>query len=101
MNKENQKKFKEYQKLDAQIKKSQAKIDKLYEAYEQATKELAAAMSKVEKKFAPKIQRAYDKMADVRDATEQQRTELSALRKSLIASDNPDRKELIDILIKD
>jgi hypothetical protein len=55
----------------------------------------------VEKQFAPKIQRAYEKMADVRDATEVQRTELSTIRRSLVASDNPDRKELIDLLIKD
>jgi hypothetical protein len=73
----------------------------LYEAYEKVDKQRMVALEKVEKQFAPKIQRAYEKMADVRDATEVQRTELSTIRRSLVASDNPDRKELIDILIKD
>jgi hypothetical protein len=73
----------------------------LYEEYEKLDKQRQAALEKVEKQFAPKIQRAYEKMADVRDATEISRTELSAIRKSLVASDNPDRKELIDLLIKD
>jgi hypothetical protein len=101
MNKENQKKYREYQKLAAKIKKAQAKVDKLYADYEKLDKQRQAALEKVEKQFAPKIQRAYGKMADVRDATEVSRADLSVIRRSLVCQDNPDRKELIDLLIKD
>jgi hypothetical protein len=101
MNKENQKKFKKYQQIAVRIKKSQAKVDKLYEAYEKVTNDQAAAISQVEKKFAPKLKKAYESMANLRDDTELWRSALSAIRKSLVSSDNPDRKELIDILIKD
>jgi hypothetical protein len=71
----------------------------LYETYEKVTKEQAAAMSKVEKKFAPKLKKAYESMANLRDDTELSRSALSAIRKSLVASDNPDRKELIDLIL--
>lgn len=73
----------------------------MYEAYEKVDKQRQAALEKVEKQFAPKIQRAFDKMADVRDATELERSELTLIRRSLVCQDNPDRKELIDLLIKD
>lgn len=99
MNKENQKKYKEYQKLQAKVKKAQAKVDKLYEAYEKVTQQQAEAFKKVEKQWTPKIKKAYETMADLRDYTEVERANLSTIRKVLVASDNPDRKELIDLIL--
>lgn len=101
MNKENQKKYREYQKLEAKSKKLQAKYE--FEACKQG--KVVDARDKAYEKFhahwQPKVE-AVDKRASmayvkVHEASEK----LKALRKALIASDNPDRKELIDIFIKD
>lgn len=81
------------------MKKAQAKVDKLYETYEKVTQQQAEAFKKVEKQWAPKIKKAYETMADLRDETEVERANLSTIRKVLVASDNPDRKELIDLIL--
>ncbi len=99
MNKENQKKYKEYQKLQAKVKKAQAKVDKLYADYEKLSQQKDAAIHKIDKAFAPKITKTYNAMSDLRDETEVERANLSTIRKVLVASDNPDRKELIDLIL--
>lgn len=71
----------------------------MYADYEKVTQQQAEAFKKVEKLWAPKIKKAYETMAGLRDKAGQERANLSAIRKVLVASDNPDRKELIDLIL--
>ena len=99
MNKENQKAVKKYKKLLTQAKK-------LQDSYEKADKKRNAlldardkAHEKVQKHWNPKVEKADMNAASTYGKVCAARDELKALRKSLIASDNPDRKELIDLIL--
>ena len=83
-----------------------AQAKKLQDSYEKADKKrndlldaMEKAHDKVQKYWNPKVEKAdmsatstYGKVCVARD-------ELKALRKALIANDNPDRKELIDLIL--
>lgn len=85
--------------MQAKVRKQQVKVDKLYAEYEKVTQQQAEAFKKLEAHWRPKLEKVYGSMATLRDKTEVERTNLSAIRKSLVASDNPDRKELIDLIL--
>lgn len=101
MNKENQKAVQKYKKLQAQAKKLQDKYEveackqgKVVNARDKAYEKFHAHWNPKVAEVDKRASLAYVKVREASDA-------LKEMRKSLIASDNPDRKELIDLLIKD
>lgn len=99
MNKENQKKFKEYQKLAAKQKKANAKVDAAVEKCRQINNAYALELAKVDKKWKPRSTAADKAHADALNVYHELANQCKELRKGFVAQDNPNRKELIDLIL--
>lgn len=99
MNKENQKKYKEYQKLAAKQKKANAKVEAALEKCRQINNAYAIECAKLDKKWKPRIEAANKAEAAASNAYFELANQCKELRKGFVAQDNPNRKELIDLIL--
>lgn len=80
-------------------KKANAKVEAALEKCRQINNAYALEAAKVDKKWKPRIEAADKAGAAVAKQYYELSIQCKELRKSLIASDNPDRKELIDLIL--
>lgn len=100
MNKENQKKYNQYKKDKAKYDKLCAKENELGNKLTKVQEDCQAALDKLAKQQQPKINKANAALAkhsEVRLAAYQK---LKETRSSFMSQDNPDRKELIKLILE-
>jgi hypothetical protein len=100
MNKQNQKKYQAYLKQKSKVDKLWIKKSSLSDKHDDAVAQYEKALKKVAAQFTPKIDKAFNAMAAVRDEAMELETELKEIRKGFMAQDNPDRKELINLILE-
>lgn len=99
MNKENQKKYKEYQKLAAKRKNAYDKVNEVLDKITKVREVYATEHAKFEKKWQPKLKAADKAIDDANKKHDELTTKCKEMRKAFIAQDNPDRQELLDLLL--
>ena len=100
MNKENQKKYNQYKKDKAKYDKLCAQEGNLGSKLEKVQADCQAALDKLAKQWQAKINKAtaaHVKTSEVRLAAYQK---LKETRSSFMSQDNPDRKELIKLILE-
>ncbi len=100
MNKENQKKYNQYKKDKARADKLYATKDKALLEHTTVASALAAAIEKLTNKWQPKLAKADKKADEAMKAYEELHAKLKETRKSFMSQDNPDRKELIKLILE-
>lgn len=100
MNKENQKKYDQYKKDKARADKLYATKDKALLEHAAVSSALAAAIEKLTNKWQPKLTKADKKADEAMKAYEELHAKLKETRKSFMSQDNPDRKELIKLILE-
>jgi hypothetical protein len=83
------------------LKKANAKVNALVEACKKLHDSYAAEGAKLDKKWQPRIAKANKAEADAAEESCKLSAQCKELRKSFISQDNPNRQELLDLILKD
>jgi len=100
MNKENQKKYNQYKKDKAKYDKLCVKDDELGNKLTKVQEDCQAALDKLAKQWQPKINKVASARSKSGAARFAATLKLKETRSSFMAQDNPDRKELIKLILE-
>lgn len=100
MNKENQKKYNQYKKDKAKYDKLCLEESKLEQKHQQVLSAFEAASAKLVRQWKGRIEKANDAVAAAQGKMKEANAKLKETRSSFMAQDNPDRKELIKLILE-
>lgn len=101
MNKTNKQKLKKYNQLQAQAAKLPTKQAQLDQTLSDAANKIAEQVRLYEAKLTRKLQPLRKKLDHHKQLVSDNTDALKALRSEFFAKDNPDRHELLNILLED